>query len=60
MTSVTLGTQEEIKVNYQRCDINLTSIYSLQDLSGPVILLKRMTSGVLISWRYIEVLLSGV
>ena len=41
------------KVTYQRCDVNLTRIHLLlemfehnSNLSGPVILLKRMTSGV--------------
>ena len=44
---------EICKANCQRCDVNLTRIHLLlegfehnSNLSGPVILLKRMTSGV--------------
>jgi len=44
---------ETCKATCQRCDVNLTRIHSLlevfehnSNLSGPVILLKRMTSGV--------------
>jgi len=42
-----------VKVTCQRCDVNLTRIYLLlevfeqnSNLNGPVILLKRMASGV--------------
>ena len=44
---------EFVKLTYQRCDVNLIRIYLLlevfehnSNLSGPVILLKRMASGV--------------
>ena len=41
------------KATYQRCDVNLTRIHLLlevleqnSNLNGPIVLLKRMTSGV--------------
>jgi len=38
----------------QRYNVNMTSLW-LHNLSGPVVLWRRMTSGVLIHWGYVRI-----